>query len=238
MVPCAVRIETGCIVSPILFLVTIDWIITNTTADRPRGIQWTLFSQLEDLDFADDLALLSTNHNNMQAKTERLNNFARQVGLSINTSKTQVLCVNSIPTGPIFVDEEPLEFVEDFTYLGSLISKDSGASKDIKARLGKAQSAFSQLRSIWRSKQYSLKTKMLLYNSNVKSVLLYGSESWRVVKTDTRKMEVFHNRCLRRICQIFWPNQISNNELYKKTGSRSITKEITHRRLRWLWTCA
>ena len=75
---------------------------------------------------------------------------------------------------------------------------------------------------------------MLLYNSNVKSVLLYGSESWRVVKTDTRRMEVFHNRCLRRICQIFWPNQISNDELYKKTGSRSITKEITHRRLRWL----
>ena len=162
------------------------------------------------------------------------NNFARQVGLSINISKTQVLCVNSIPTGPILVDEEPLEFVEDFTYLGSFISKDSGASKDIKASLGKAQGAFSQLRSIWRSKKYSLKTKMLLYNSNVKSVLLYGSESWRVVKTDTRRMEVFHNRCLRRICQIFWPNQISNNELYKKTGSRSITKEITHRRLRWL----
>lgn len=227
-------VRQGCIISPILFLVTIDWITTNTTADRPRGIQWTLFSQLEDLDFADDLALLSANHTNMQAKTDRLNNFARQVGLTINTSKTQVLCVNSIPTGPILVGEEPLEFVEDFTYLGSLISKDSGASKDIKARLGKAQGAFSLLRSIWRSKQYSLKTKMLLYNSNVKSVLLYGAESWRVVKTDTRKMEVFHNRCLRRICQIFWPNKISNNELYKKTGSRSITKEITHRRLRWL----
>lgn len=62
-----------------------------------------------------------------------------------------------------------------------------------KARLGKAQSAFSQLRSIWRSKQYSLKTKKLLCNSNVKSVLLYGSESWRVVKTDTMRLEVFHN---------------------------------------------
>ena len=91
-------VRQGCIISPILFLVTIDWITTNTTADRPRGIQWTLLSQLEDLDFADDLALLSTNHNNMQAKTERLNNFARQVGLKINTSKTQVLCVNSTPT--------------------------------------------------------------------------------------------------------------------------------------------
>ena len=46
----------GCIISPILFLDAIDWIITaNTTADRHRGIQWTLFFQLEDTDFADDL---------------------------------------------------------------------------------------------------------------------------------------------------------------------------------------
>ncbi len=227
-------VRQGCIISSILFLVTIDWITTNTTADRSQGIQWTLFSQLEDLDFADDLALLSTNQYDMQVKTDRLNNFFIQVGLSINTSKTQVMCVNSIPTAPILVNEEPLEFVEDFTYPGSLLSNDSGASNDIKTRLGKTQGAFSQLWPIWRSKQYSLKTKMVLYNSNVKSVLLYGSESWRAVKTDMRRMEVFHNGCLRRICQIFWPNKISNNELYKKTGSWSIIKEITHRRLRWL----
>ena len=52
--------------SPILFLVAIDWSPTNTTADIPRGIQWTLFDQLEDLDFADKLALISTNQYNMQ----------------------------------------------------------------------------------------------------------------------------------------------------------------------------
>lgn len=46
----------GCNISFILFLVIIDWITINTTVDRPRGIQWTLFSQLEDVDFADGLA--------------------------------------------------------------------------------------------------------------------------------------------------------------------------------------
>ena len=45
------------------------------------------------------------------------------------------MCV--ISTAPILVNEEPLKFVEDFTYLGSLISKESGASKYIKAKLGK-----------------------------------------------------------------------------------------------------
>ncbi len=69
------RVRQGCIISPVLFLVTIDWIITDAAADKPGGIQWTLFSQLEDLDFANDIALLSMSHSNMQAKTDRLNNL-------------------------------------------------------------------------------------------------------------------------------------------------------------------
>ena len=54
------------------------------------------------------------------------------------------------------------------------------------------------------TKPHSLKMKQLLDNSNVESVLLYGSESWRVVKTDRSSMEVFHNGRLRRIRQILW----------------------------------
>ena len=52
--------------------------------------------------------------------------------------------------------------------------------KDIQSRLGKARGAFARLQPIWKSKQCSLKTKLRLYNSKVKSVLLYGSECWRV----------------------------------------------------------
>lgn len=48
----------GCILSPILFLVTIDWVMRETTSKRPCGIQWTLFSHLQDIDFATDIAIL------------------------------------------------------------------------------------------------------------------------------------------------------------------------------------
>ncbi|KAL9953192.1 hypothetical protein ACROYT_G040569 [Oculina patagonica] len=174
-------VRQGCIISPILFLLTIDWIMRTTTADRPRGIQWTLFSQLEDLEFADDLAALSTNRHHLQEKTDRLNRFAKQAGLQINTSKSKVMYINATPDVPITADGEPLDFVEEFTYLGSLVAKDSAARKDIKERLGKARGAFTRLQPVWRSKQYSLRTKLRLYNSIVKPVLLYGAECWRVV---------------------------------------------------------
>ena len=142
--------------------------------------------------------------------------------------------VNSDASRPINIDGEPLEHTEEFTYLRSVISTDNSAQKDIKARLNKARCAFSRLRSIWKSKQYSLKTKVRIYNSNVKSVLLYGSECWRIVKRDINKVNVFHNSCLRRICNIFWPNKISNNDLYQKTVCTSMDLEIKKRRFRWL----
>ncbi|KAK2154488.1 hypothetical protein NP493_2181g00005 [Ridgeia piscesae] len=206
----------------------------KTTSDKPRGIQWTLFSQLQDLDFADDLAFLSVKLDHLQEKTDRLERDAKQTGLTINTSKTQVMSINTTPTAPVTVNGEPLQFVQDFNYLGSLISKDNGGQKDIKARLGKARCAFAKLQNIWKSNQYTTKTKIRLYNSNVKSILLYGSECWRVVKGDMAKVDAFHNRCLRKICRIFWPNKISNVDLCKKTGCNSAVLEIKRRRLRWL----
>lgn len=61
-----------------------------------------------------------------------------------------------------------------------------------------------------------------LYNSNVKSVLLHSSECWRVVKGDIDEISAFHNGCLRKICRVFLPNKVSNEELYRKTGCSSV----------------
>ncbi|KAL9970181.1 hypothetical protein ACROYT_G022514 [Oculina patagonica] len=53
-------LRQGCVLSPMLFLVAIDWIMRKTIGNKRRGIRWTLTSLLEDLDFADDVALVSS----------------------------------------------------------------------------------------------------------------------------------------------------------------------------------
>ncbi|XP_076101178.1 uncharacterized protein LOC143070963 [Mytilus galloprovincialis] len=58
-------VRQGCIISPILFLVAIDWVMRKTTSDKKRGITWSMFTTLEDLDFADDIALLSSKQDHM-----------------------------------------------------------------------------------------------------------------------------------------------------------------------------
>ena len=80
--------------SALLFNIVIDWVLSRTTEDRRRGIRWTLSTVLEDLDYADDITLLSHSFNDMQEKSVRLNRFARQVGLTISPNKTEVLPVN------------------------------------------------------------------------------------------------------------------------------------------------
>ena len=61
----------------------------TTTTGRNNGIQWTLWTQLDDLDFADDLALLSHNHSQMQDKTNLLETTSAGTGLKINRKKNR-----------------------------------------------------------------------------------------------------------------------------------------------------
>ena len=111
-------VRQGYTLSLNLFLITIDWIMRQTTSDRPRGIQWTPFTQLEDLYFANDLAVISTKQSHLQHKSNRLSEFAKQTGLNINIKKTQAMYINTHEEAPITIDGEALELVEDFTYLG------------------------------------------------------------------------------------------------------------------------
>ncbi|VDP56926.1 unnamed protein product [Schistosoma margrebowiei] len=62
--------------------------------------------------------------------------------------------------------------VEYFTYLGSIIDEQGGSDADVKARIGKARTAFLQLKNIWNSKQLSTNINVRIFNTNVKIVLL------------------------------------------------------------------
>ena len=58
--------------------------------------------------------------------------------------------------------------------LGSALYQDGGTGMDIRNRLNKARNAFMSLRSMWRSANYSTKTKLRIYQSCVLSTLLYA----------------------------------------------------------------
>ena len=226
-------VRQGCLLSPFLFLLAIDWIMKSATSQRRNGIQWTLWEQLDDLDFADDLALLSHSQQQMQDKTNVVAALSSQVGLNIHKEKTKVIKINSTSTERITLNGSPLEESQSFPYLGSIIDQQGGTVADVKARIGKARAAFIQLKNIWASRELSMTTKVRLFNSNVKSVLLYGAETWRTTKTTIEKVQTFINSCLRRILKIRWPDTISNANLWERTCQLPAEEEI--KKGRWGW---
>jgi len=125
--------------------------VTRTAFDRKRGIQWTFTTSLEDLDFADDLALLSHRIQDMRDKTQALEVQGAKVGLKINASKTKLMSIGTKRDDGVSVIDGRIEEVDEFTYLGSIVSKKGGTDEDIQARIGKARQAFVMLRPIWRS---------------------------------------------------------------------------------------
>jgi hypothetical protein len=66
----------------------------------------------------------------------------------------------------------------------------------------------------------------------VKSVLLYGCETWLVTSEIRRKIQTFVNRCPRYILRTWWPKIISNTDLWRATGQEDINLEIRKRKLR------
>ena len=128
---------------------------------------------------------------------------------------------------------DSIEDVRNFTYLGGGVSKNWDFDEDIKARLWKARKAFVTLRLIWRSINISLKTKPRIYETNVKSVLLYGSETWKQTNKTENDLQVSVNKCLRQIIQVRWPDKITNTGLWVRTNQLLITDTI--KRFKWRW---
>ena len=227
-------VKQGCILSPLLFSLAIDWIMRATTADTRRGIQWTLTTVLEDLDYADDLGLLSNKHKDAQEKVTLLAESASKIGLKVNEKKTQVMRMNARTHEAIRINEKPLEDVEEFVYLGSKITTDGDCIHEVRSRISKANYAFASLRSIWTTTNLSNHTKIRIFKSNVLSVLLYGSECWKVTVQIEKILDVFQTKCLRRILKIHWPNTISNKDLYERTKTSPLSTEVHRRRWKWL----
>ncbi|XP_062609873.1 uncharacterized protein LOC134271677 [Saccostrea cucullata] len=133
----------------------------------------------------------------------------------------------------IRLNDKEIEDVEAFLYLGATMDKNGGTEADIGRRLGLARTAFASLAKIWKSAQYSTKTKLKIFNTNVLSVLLYCAELWRTTEKDDEKLDTFHRKCLRRILKIHWPEKITNQQLYERT--RAIPLSCTIKRKRWRW---
>lgn len=228
-------VRQGCILSPILFLTVVDDVMTTAVGENERnGIQWHTFKRLSHLDYADDVCLMAHSSSALNEMCQALHNNGIKVGLKINVEKTKIIRTSRSTHQAILFNEVAVGEVEQFKYLGSILTPDGGAELDIENRISKARTAFGALSRVWQSNAITMRTKLRIFETNVKSVLLYACETWKVTATITKKLQVYINRCLRRILKIRWPRIISNRALWQQTNQVAIDVEIRKRKWRWI----
>ena len=96
-------VKQGCIFLTFLFILVINWPMKEITKDGNTCIRWTVTSILEDLDYADDIGLLSSRTKDMHEKIGKLTTTALQIGLRLNNAKIKLTRNNHEAEDPITV---------------------------------------------------------------------------------------------------------------------------------------
>uniref|UniRef100_A0A183K0T0 Reverse transcriptase n=1 Tax=Schistosoma curassoni TaxID=6186 RepID=A0A183K0T0_9TREM len=160
-------------------------------------------------------------------------------GMRFSPSKCKLLLQNWSASTPVLrIGNKVVERVDNFTYLGSLISPSGLVSDEISAQIRKACLTFANLLHLWQRRNVRLSIKGRVYCTAVRSVLLNGSETWPSTVEDTRKLLVFDHRCLINIAGVCWDHRVSNSEVRRRVSGnddvKSADKIVNLHQLRWL----
>ena len=107
---------------------------------------------------------------------------SEKVDLKLNIQKMKIMA--SGPIIPWEIDGETVETVSDFIWGGFKITADGDCSNEIKRCLLLARKAMTKLDSILKSRDITLPTKVCLVKAMAFPVVMYGSESWTIKKTE------------------------------------------------------
>uniref|UniRef100_A0AC11DGS0 Uncharacterized protein n=7 Tax=Ovis aries TaxID=9940 RepID=A0AC11DGS0_SHEEP len=142
---------------------------------------------------------------------------SEKVGLKLSIQKTKIMA-----SGPIIswqIDEETMETVTDFILGGSKITADGDCSHEIKRHLFLGRKTMTNLDRIFKSKDFTLATKVHLVRALVFPVVMYGCESWTVTKAECQIIDAFELWCWRRLSRVSWTARRSNQSILKENQS-------------------
>ena len=135
---------------------------------------------INNLRYANDTNLMAESKEEIKSLWMKMKEEREKFGLKPNTQKTNIMASGPITSWQI--DEETMETVTDFIFLGSKITADGDCSHEIKRRLLLGRKAMTNQDSILKSRDITLPTKVRLVKAMVFPVAMYRCESWTVKK--------------------------------------------------------
>jgi len=188
--------------TPILFNIALEKVIREMNMGQHEGVN------LQDhtiglLAYADDLVLITESQNELKSLFRRLEKSSAKIGLRINEEKTKYMVVrrqnNARLNQLLRIDQYNFGKVEQFKYLGTILTQNNDTAKEIEARILAGNKCFFGLGKLLRARSLSRDLKKQLYTILIRSVVMYGAETWTIRKTDENRLLSFERKILRRI---------------------------------------
>ena len=156
---------------------------------------------------------------------------SEKVGLRLNIQKTKIMA-----SSPITSLEMDGETVSDFIFWGSKITADGDCNHEIKRHLLLGRKVMTNLDSIFKSRDITLPTNVLLVKAMIFPVVVYGCESWTVKKAECRRIDAFELWCWRRLLRVPWTARRSNQSILKEISPGCSLKGLMLKlKLQYFW---
>ena len=141
---------------------------------------------INNLRYADDTTHMAESEEELKSLLMKVKDESEKVGLKLNIQKTKIMASSHITSWQI--DEETVETVADFIFLGSKITADGDCSHEIKRCLLLGKKVMTNLDSILKSSNITLSTKVHLVKAMVFPVVMYGCESCTIKKAECQRL--------------------------------------------------
>ena len=163
----------GCILSPCLFNLDVEYIMRNAGLDEAQAGIKIARRNINNLRYADDTTFMAEGEEELKSLLMKVKEESEKIGLKLNIQKTKIMASGPITSWEI--DGETVETVLDFILGGSKINADGDCNHEIKRYLLLGRKVMTNLDSILKSRDIiTLPTKVHLVKAMVFPVAMYG----------------------------------------------------------------
>ena len=168
--------------SPCLFKLYVEYIMRNAGLEEAEAGIKIAGRNINNLRYTNDTSLMAESEEEQKSLLMKVKEEREKVSLKLDVQKTKIMASGPITSWEI--DGETAETVSDFIFLGSKITADGDCSHEIKRHLLLGRKVMTNLDSIFKSRDITLPTKVLLVKAMVFPVVMYGCESWTVKEAE------------------------------------------------------
>ena len=163
-------------------------------------------SNINNLKYADDTTLMAESEEELKSLLMKVKEESEKVGLKLNIQKTKIMVSGPITSWEI--DEEIVETVSDFIFVGSKITADGECSHEIKRNFLLGRIVMTNSRP---TRDITLPVKAYLVKTIIFPVVMYGCESWTIKKAECRRIDAFKG-----LLRVPWTARRSNQSILKE----------------------